>query len=190
MSDVITADARDAEQAPALPPLVLGVAIAAAVFGLLGLGAGLLQLVLSVVGGGALAMGSGGAFMSGYMGMWATASLVVGVIIVIVGLLLSLLATVSGGLAAFSRRVSALKWVAAVLVLFDLLAHVLWPIISQIISMVLIFQEMGADAMGMAALGLISPVIVLLWSVLLIVFWIATFVVMSRHGRTAAVATA
>ena len=177
--------AEDETERVPLPPLVMGVCIAAGVLGVLGVGAGLFQLITSLVSGGFLA--SSGASLGGeLMTMWTMVSMGVGVLIIVTGLLLSLLAAISGFMGVATRRVGALKWVAALLVVFDLLAHLLWPVIGQVVTAGIMFQEMGADSLAFMLPGLVGLIVGLVWSFLLVVFWAAVFFVLMKHGKASA----
>lgn len=152
-------------------------AIIAVVLGGLGSGWGLLSLASIALTG---AMGTNqiaaGQFGGGaWVPVWLDVSFYMGAIIAVVGMITSLLAVATGLAALFARRLGPLRWTAALIVVFDLIAYVLWPLISSSVGMFAL-NGMPQDLMpfvigSVVFFGLIS----LVFSLLLVAFWVWTF---------------
>lgn len=184
MSDVSMADSIPAEDLPALPPMVMGAAIAAIVLGVLGFGAGIIQFIL-LLAGGAFATFAMFSQITEPMVMWSIVSIIMQLLIVLVGWVLSIVGGVSGAIGLMRRKVSLLKWAALTLVIFDVLAHLVWPVLNVVINAAIQFSVMGGDAMAAVLVGLPGLVVGIIWSLVLAVVWGAVYVITMRYKPVA-----
>ncbi len=120
--------------------------------------------------------------------IWGSVAIVLGAVIYLLGLVLSVAAVGAGIFTLVKKGVTAIIGVAIVMVLFDILCHVLWPVAAWVISLFVSSMDQGWDvAMIQAGMGVVGLIIGEIWSIILILLWggIAALAIVERRKQQA-----